>query len=136
MSKFLEVTFFIGSLVVGSYLIIMWFKYAVKLVDRSFDKVIKNNTQAEIKPSPIPQDHTYRFEKWEDAIPYIGKPAIVRMVGYPDITGYLTGISVVVREGKITKGLLEINNRRWDHWRCQPDFKAIKNPALFRVFNY
>lgn len=78
---------------------------------------------------------TYRFEKWEDAIPYIGKPVRVCMVESPDITGYLTGISVVISEGKIIKGFLEVNHHRWDHWKCQPDFKAIKNPALFRVCN-
>lgn len=42
MSKWLEVTFFIVSLVVGSYLIIIWFKYAVGLLDRSFTKMFND----------------------------------------------------------------------------------------------
>ncbi len=78
--------------------------------------------------------HTYRFEKWEDAIPYIGKPVVVCRVESPNTTGYLTGISVSMLGDKITTGFLEVNHYRYEYWRCRPDFYAIENPRSFRVF--
>lgn len=99
---------------------------------------IKNLFKRKEEPSQKQVDqlvqNTYRFEKWEDAIPYLGKPVKVCRVEAPDVTGYLTGVSVVIVESKITKGFLEINGHRWEHWRCRPDFYAIANPRSFRVF--
>lgn len=65
--------------------------------------------------------HQKRFEKWEDAIPYLGKPVKVCLVESPDVKGNLTGILLAMNGDKIIIGFLEINGYRWEYWKCQAE---------------
>ncbi len=58
-----------------------------------------------------------RFERWEDAIPYLGKPVRVCLVESPDVKGNLTGILLAMSGDEIITGFLEINGYRWEHWK-------------------
>lgn len=64
---------------------------------------------------------TTRFEKWEDAIPYLGKRVVVSLVESPDIKGYLTGISLAMDADRIVTAFLEVKGHRWEFWKCRPD---------------
>lgn len=59
------------------------------------------------------------FEKWEEAVPYLGKQITVSFVENPDITGLLTGISLVMNGTEIINAYLEVNNNKWEYWRCK-----------------
>jgi hypothetical protein len=82
-----------------------------------------------IKPSQphLPQTNVMRssipprFEKWEDAILYLGKPVRVCLVESPDIKGNLTGILLSMSGDEILTGFLEINGYRWEYWKCRAE---------------
>lgn len=59
------------------------------------------------------------FEKWEEAVPYLGKQITVSFVENPDIAGLLTGISLVMNGTEIINAFLEVKNNKWEYWRCK-----------------
>lgn len=63
-----------------------------------------------------------RFEKWEDAIPYLGKPVRVCLVESPDVKGNLTGIILAMSGDTVLTCFLEINGYRWEYWKCRPEY--------------
>lgn len=88
----------------------MWFK--------SFKVETNFNAPITIKKESI------RFESWEDAVPYMGKPVtFCREIEAPNVTSRLTGIKVSVGlDGEITKAWLQLgpNWHNVDIWRCRP----------------
>lgn len=62
---------------------------------------------------------TNRFEKWEDAVSYMGKQITVSFVERPDVTGLLTGISLVMNGDKIVTAFLEVQNNKYEYWKCK-----------------
>lgn len=62
-----------------------------------------------------------RFEKWEDAVQFLGKPIRVHLVEQPDIIGNLTGISLVMFNEEIISCLLEVNGYKWEFWKCSEE---------------
>jgi len=73
------------------------------------------------KPVVMRSSHPSRFEKWEDAIPYLGKPVRVCLVESPDVKGNLTGILLAMNGDEILTGFLEINGYHWEHWKCRAE---------------
>ena len=67
----------------------------------------------------LQKDRTKRFEKWEDAVPYLGKQITVSFVESSDVSGLLTGISLVMDGTEIITALLEVNNNKWEYWKCK-----------------
>ena len=64
------------------------------------------------------------FEKWQDALPYIGKQVGVRVVESPDIKGAFTGLDFWTDEntGEIKKVFIRLNEwpGRYEFWECYP----------------
>lgn len=90
----------------------MWFK--------SFKVETNFNTPITIKKESI------RFESWEDAVQYMGKPVTFCRVEAPNVTSRLTGIRVSVGlDGEITKAWLQLgpNWHDIDYRRCRPATK-------------
>ena len=59
------------------------------------------------------------FEKWEEAVPHLGKQITVSFVESPDIRGLLTGISLVMNGNEVINAFLEVNNKKHEFWRCK-----------------
>mgnify|MGYP003425451452 CR=1 FL=1 len=64
------------------------------------------------------------FEKWQDALPYIGKQVGVRVVESPDIKGRLSGIDFLLNDktGDIEGVYLKLTGQygRYEFWKCYP----------------
>lgn len=71
------------------------------------------------------------FEKWQDALPYIGKEVGVRVVESPDVKGVLTGVDFLLddKTGEVKKVYLELAGRysTYEFWECYPVNKVIEN---------
>lgn len=65
-------------------------------------------------------NRNYRFEKWEDTLPYLGKPIVVCLEEMPNVTGIMEGISLVMSGDKIIDAHIEIKGQKWEFWRCKP----------------
>lgn len=61
------------------------------------------------------------FKKWEDAVPFLGKEVSVSLVELPNVIGVLKGISLVYNGDKIINALLEVDNGKWEFWKCRPN---------------
>ena len=61
-----------------------------------------------------------RFERWEDAVPFMGKEVKVKLVEMPDITGKCCGIFLEEDDNKKVIGYLKIKGEFWGYWQVTP----------------
>ena len=62
----------------------------------------------------------HRFERWEDAVPFMGKQVKVKLVESPDITGRCSGIFLEEDDNKNVIGYLKVGDGFWGYWQVTP----------------
>lgn len=71
------------------------------------------------------------FEKWQDALPYIGKQVGVRVVESPDIKGMLTGFDFTLNDKteEVDKVYLKLadHHAKFEFWECYPVEEILKH---------